>query len=98
MMITTIPFGSTGHHSTRCIFGGTALSRASQEEADRTLEVLLKFGINHIDTAADMTLLPRILDAAARFAAAADDHAAAAGDAVQRQQMRPLFTAAQNVI
>ena len=294
MMITSIPFGSTGHHSTRCIFGGTALSRASQEEADRTLEVLLKFGINHIDTAAgygdselrigpwmrrhrdrfflatktgersasgargqlerslqrlqvdrvdliqlhgltepdeweqalgrggalealirareeglaryigvtghgvtvarmhldalqrhpfdavllplnypllqipeyaadfselrelarqrgvavqtikaisrrrwtgserphptwyeplarqpdidaavhwvlahegvflntagDMTLLPRILDAAARFAAAADDHAAAAGDAVQRQQMRPLFTAAQNVI
>ena len=51
-MITSIPFGSTGHHSTRCIFGGTALSRASQEEADRTLEVLLKFGINHIDTAA----------------------------------------------
>ena len=294
MMITTIPFGSTGHHSTRCIFGGTALSRASQEEADRTLEVLLQFGINHIDTAAgygdselrigpwmrshrdrfflatktgersasgargqlerslqrlqvdrvdliqlhgltepdeweqalgrggalgaliqareeglarsigvtghgvtvarmhldalqrhpfdavllplnypmlqipeyaadfselrercrqrgvalqtikaiarrrwtgserphptwyeplahqpdidaavhwvlahervflntagDMTLLPRILDAAARFAAAADDHVAAAGDAVQRQQMRPLFTAAQNVI
>ena len=50
--IPTIPFGSTGHLSTRCIFGGTALSRASQEEADRTLEVLLQYGINHIDTAA----------------------------------------------
>ena len=52
MTIATIPFGSTGHLSTRCIFGGTALSRASQEEADRTLEVLLQYGINHIDTAA----------------------------------------------
>ena len=52
MTIPTIPFGSTGHFSTRCIFGGTALSRASQEEADRTLEVLFQYGINHIDTAA----------------------------------------------
>ena len=52
MTIPTIPFGSTGHLSTRCIFGGTALSRASQEEADRTLEVLLHYGIDHIDTAA----------------------------------------------
>ena len=52
MTIPAIPFGSSGHLSTRCIFGGTALSRASQEEADRTLEVLLQHGINHIDTAA----------------------------------------------
>ena len=52
MTITNTPFGSTGHHSTRCIFGGTALSRASQEEADRILELLLRYGINHIDTAA----------------------------------------------
>ena len=52
MTIPTTPFGGTGHHSTRCIFGGTALSRASQEEADRILELLLRYGINHIDTAA----------------------------------------------
>jgi len=52
MSIPTIPFGSTGHRSTRCIFGGAALSRASQEDADRTLAVLLRYGINHIDTAA----------------------------------------------
>ena len=52
MTIPTIPFGSSGHRSTRCIFGGTALSRASQEEADRTLELLLRYGVNHIDTAA----------------------------------------------
>ena len=52
MTIPTIPFGRTGHRSTRCIFGGTALSRATQEQADHTLEVLLQYGINHIDTAA----------------------------------------------
>src|SRR5262249_19955806 len=33
-------------------FGAAALSRASQAEADRTLELLLRHGVNHIDTAA----------------------------------------------
>lgn len=51
-MIDTQPFGRTGQISTRTIFGAAALSRVSQAEADRTLEVLLQFGINHIDTAA----------------------------------------------
>ena len=51
-MIATQPFGQTGHLSTRTIFGAAALSRATQEEADHTLEVLLDYGINHIDTAA----------------------------------------------
>jgi aryl-alcohol dehydrogenase-like predicted oxidoreductase len=51
-MITTIPFGRTGHESTRIIFGAAAFFKVSQEEADRTLEVLLQFGINHIDVAA----------------------------------------------
>lgn len=46
------PFGRTGHHSTRAIFGGVALAGVSQADADRTLEVLLRYGINHIDTAA----------------------------------------------
>ncbi len=50
-MITKQPFGRTGQESTRIIFGAAALGRASQEEADRTLEVLLQHGINHIDTA-----------------------------------------------
>jgi len=52
MMIPQEPFGRTGHVSTRTIFGGAALWRVSQEEADRTLEVLLAFGVNHIDVAA----------------------------------------------
>ena len=51
-MIAKQKFGNTGHLSTRIIFGAAALSNVTQAEADKTLEVLLKFGINHIDTAA----------------------------------------------
>lgn len=51
-MLARQPFGHTGHQSTRTIFGAAALSRVTQEEADRTLEVLLQYGVNHIDTAA----------------------------------------------
>jgi predicted aldo/keto reductase-like oxidoreductase len=46
------PFGRTGHLNTVTIFGAAALSRVSQADADRTLDVLLEYGINHIDTAA----------------------------------------------
>jgi aryl-alcohol dehydrogenase-like predicted oxidoreductase len=52
MPIPTHPFGRTGHESTRAIFGAAALSQVSQAEADETLELLLSYGINHIDTAA----------------------------------------------
>ena len=48
----TRPFGSTGHESTCSIFGAAAFFHASQEEADRTLELVLEHGVNHIDTAA----------------------------------------------
>jgi aryl-alcohol dehydrogenase-like predicted oxidoreductase len=51
-MIDKQPFGRTGHMSTRTLFGAAALSSVSQDEADRTLELLLKHGVNHIDTAA----------------------------------------------
>ena len=51
-MIPTQPFGRTGHMSTRTIFGAAALGGVTQDEADRTLEVLLQYGVNHIDTAA----------------------------------------------
>lgn len=50
-MIEKIPFGKTGHHSSRAIFGSVSLGAASQSEADRALDTLLEFGINHIDTA-----------------------------------------------
>lgn len=51
-MIAKGPFGNTGHESTRTIFGAAALGSLSQAEADPTLEALLEFGVNHIDTAA----------------------------------------------
>jgi aryl-alcohol dehydrogenase-like predicted oxidoreductase len=50
-MIEKLTFGRTGHESTRTIFGAAALARVTQDEADRTLEVLLEYGVNHIDTA-----------------------------------------------
>ncbi len=52
-MLELQPFGRTGHDSTRVIFGGAALGRADQETSDRVLEVLLRYGVNHLDTAAD---------------------------------------------
>jgi aryl-alcohol dehydrogenase-like predicted oxidoreductase len=52
MAVPQDAFGRTGHKSSRTIFGAAALSQVTQEAADRTLEVLLRHGINHIDTAA----------------------------------------------
>ena len=51
MAIPVDAFGRTGHKSSRTLFGAAALGRASQDVADRTLEVLLRHGVNHIDTA-----------------------------------------------
>jgi len=45
-------FGRTGHKSSRTLFGAASLSSVTQAAADRTLEVLLKHDVNHIDTAA----------------------------------------------
>jgi len=51
-MIPKAEFGRTGHMSTRTLFGAAALGRVSQADADRTLDVLFEYGVNHIDTAA----------------------------------------------
>ena len=51
-MIETLPFGSTGHRSTRVLFGAAALAVMRQERADAVLETLLEFGVNHLDCAA----------------------------------------------
>jgi aryl-alcohol dehydrogenase-like predicted oxidoreductase len=50
--IERIPFGRTGHLSSRVIFGAAALYSMRQERADRLLDTLLEHGVNHIDTAA----------------------------------------------
>src|SRR4051812_4118351 len=51
-MIERAPFGATGHDSSRAIFGAAALGSVSKADADRTLELLLEHGVNHIDVAA----------------------------------------------
>jgi len=52
MGIQVADFGRTGHKSSRTLFGAAALSQVTQDVADRTLEVLLRHEVNHIDTAA----------------------------------------------
>lgn len=49
--IKTLLFGKTGHQSTRTIFGSAGLRQATQKDADQTFELLMEYGINHIDTA-----------------------------------------------
>ena len=52
MPVPTLTFGRTGHVSTRTLFGAAALAHVSQDVADRALDVLLRYGVNHIDVAA----------------------------------------------
>ncbi len=51
-MIPRLSFGRTGHESTRILFGAAAIGNVSQAEADQTMELVDRFGINHIDVAA----------------------------------------------
>src|SRR5215212_880965 len=50
--IPKLPFGRLGHESTRTLFGAASLGSVSQADADRTLDVLMQYGVNHIDVAA----------------------------------------------
>lgn len=51
-MIPTAPFGSTGHESRRTIFGAAALGKVTDAQAARALELVLRYDLNHLDTAA----------------------------------------------
>jgi aryl-alcohol dehydrogenase-like predicted oxidoreductase len=51
-MMDRKPFGATGHESSRVIFGAAALGNVNKSDADRTLDLLLAHGVNHIDVAA----------------------------------------------
>jgi aryl-alcohol dehydrogenase-like predicted oxidoreductase len=51
-VIDRLPFGRTGHQSTRIIFGAAAFFSTTPERSERVLATLLEHGINHIDTAA----------------------------------------------
>jgi len=44
-------FGRTGHMSTIAIFGAAAFYQISQEDADKTMELIIEAGVNHIDVA-----------------------------------------------
>ncbi|HEY0755274.1 MAG TPA: aldo/keto reductase [Ktedonobacteraceae bacterium] len=52
MAISMLAFGRSGHMSTRTLFGAAALGPVTQREADETLEVLQRYGVNHLDVAA----------------------------------------------
>ncbi len=52
MVIEKRRFGRTGHDSSAVIFGAAALARVDQATADRALDLLPDYGVNHIDTAA----------------------------------------------
>lgn len=61
------PFGSTGHQSSRLIFGAAALGSARQDAADRIIAHVVDAGINHFDTAAsygdsELRLAPFLAD------------------------------------
>ncbi len=95
-MIATQPFGTTGHDSTRIIFGAAALSDVSQSDADRTMETIIDAGVNHIDTAAsygdsELRLGPWIERYRDRFFLATktgDRDEASAYDSIQRSLER----------
>ncbi len=50
-MIPKREFGPTSHMSSATIFGGYALSNATEKESKKVLKILKKYGVNHIDTA-----------------------------------------------
>ena len=50
-MIPTLPFGRTGHKSTRTIFGAAAFWDTPQKDVDATMDLILENGVNHVDTA-----------------------------------------------
>lgn len=52
MTIERIPFGRTGHDSARTIFGAAALGRTTEAEARPAFDLILRYGIDHLDTAA----------------------------------------------
>lgn len=51
-MISKLPFGQTGHQSSRALLGAAAFGNVTQDEADAAIELSLSFGVNHFDTAA----------------------------------------------
>jgi predicted aldo/keto reductase-like oxidoreductase len=78
------------------IYGGAALSDVSQDEADRSIQMALDAGINHIDTAADYgeselrlgPWMPRIRERIFLATKTGDREAGAAYDSLRRSLER----------
>lgn len=95
-MLETSAFGSTGHNSSRLLFGAAALGNMSQERADATLAQLTPAGINHIDTAAsygesELRLAPFLSEHRSDFFLATktgDRDGAAARESLERSLQR----------
>ncbi|MFK7897559.1 MAG: aldo/keto reductase [Myxococcota bacterium] len=51
-MLSTKSFGSTGFNSSRVLFGAAAMAFMKPARAERTMALLERFGVNHIDVAA----------------------------------------------
>lgn len=88
MAIAKQAFGRSGHMSTRAIFGAAALSHVTQSEADQTLEVLLRYGVNHIDVAAsygdaELRIAPWLKQDRSRFFVATKTDARTSQEAMQ---------------
>jgi aryl-alcohol dehydrogenase-like predicted oxidoreductase len=93
-MIPTAPFGRTGHASSRVIFGAAGLASMRQERADEVLALVLRHGVNHIDTAADygdseLRIGPWMAEHRDRFFLATKT-GERTGDAARRQLERSL--------
>jgi aryl-alcohol dehydrogenase-like predicted oxidoreductase len=49
-MISKLEFGRTGSTNSHIIFGSWALNKATQEKADKIMQMLERYGVNSIDT------------------------------------------------
>ena len=63
-----IPYGNTGHDSSRILFGAAAIGGMRQAKADSVMQMVMDAGINHIDVAASYG------DAELRLAPFLQDH------------------------
>jgi aryl-alcohol dehydrogenase-like predicted oxidoreductase len=87
--LPTAEFGRTGHHSSRVIFGAAALGQAGQAVADRTLDLLMSYGVNHLDVAAsygdaELRLAPWLAREPGRFLVATKTDEREAGPAKEQ--------------
>ncbi len=93
--IEKIPFGTTGHDSTRLIFGAATLGGMRQEKADDVLAMMRKAGLNHIDVArsygeAELRLAPFLAEHRAEYFLATKTGERSGADA--RRQLEESLT------